>query len=100
MRSMTPQAAIRRNRSSTDVAVANASIWSACRPNTSSKNSGAFCVVMRLVSHESRGTTQRIESGSAPDCSSQMHASIAVLPAPSTTKRRGTPEWPATRLGL
>jgi len=55
----------------------------------STKNSGPFCVVMRFTTHESRGAIQRIASASAPDCISHTHASIAVLPAPITTKRRG-----------
>ncbi len=53
------------------------------------KNSSAGCVVTRLVSQESRGTTHVIVSGSAPDCASQTQVSMAVLPPPRTTKRRG-----------
>ena len=90
MRKTVPHASKRRNRSSTEVASARAVIWRNCPPMASWKNSGPFCVVMRLTSQLSRGTTQWMDEGSAPDCSSQMHASMAVLPAPSTTKRLGS----------
>ncbi len=71
------------------VAVANASIWSAWPPIASWKNSGPGWVVTRLISQESRGTTQVIASGSAPCWTSQTQVSIAVLPPPSTTNRAG-----------
>jgi hypothetical protein len=70
---------------------AKAAICSAWLPMDSSKNSGPGCVVMRLISQESRGITHWMASGSAPDWISQMAVSIAVLPAPRITKRRGSP---------
>ena len=39
----------------------------------------------RLSIHGSRGRTQQIASGSTPRASSQMQASVAVLPEPTTT---------------
>ena len=71
------------------VAVAKASIWSAWPPMLAAKNSGPGWVVIRLISQESRGTTQVIASGSAPLRTSQVQVSIPVLPPPSTTNRRG-----------
>ena len=55
------------------------------------KNSGVFWVVTRFTTHESRGTTHWIASGSVPELINHTHASIAVLPAPITTKRRAKP---------
>ena len=65
------------------------------------KNSMAGCVVMRLTSHESRGTTHWMASGGAPAPISHTAASIAVLPAPRMTKRRGRPPfcWPCHSCG-
>ena len=42
------------------------------------------CWNARSSSQASRGLIQRITSGGTPLSSSQMHASIAVLPAPMT----------------
>ena len=39
----------------------------------------------RLSIHGSRGRTQQIAPGSTPRASSQMQASVAVLPEPTTT---------------
>src|SRR3712207_6106250 len=67
---------------------------------TSSKNSGAGWVVTRLISQESRGTTQVIASGSAPDCTSHTQVSMAVLPAPRTVKRCGSSPAPLLSVPL
>ena len=101
MRSTEPKASRRKNRSSIEVALAKASIWSAWPPIDSLKNSGPGCVVRRFTSHESRGITHWMLSGWAPALMSQTPASIAVLPAPTITKRRGRPpsRWPCHSAG-
>jgi hypothetical protein len=66
-------------------------IWSGWLPIECLKKAGPGCVVRRLISHESRGITQWMASGSAPDWISQIAASIAVLPAPRITKCLGRP---------
>ena len=82
MRSITPASSSRRNRSSGDEAAAAACTVSAARPR---KVAGSGCTTARFSIQGSRGRTQRIASGSTPLSSSQMHASVAVLPDPAIT---------------
>ena len=82
MRSMMPASSSRRNRSSSEVASAAACIVSAAMPR---KIAGSGWTTARLIIHGSRGRTQQIASGSTPRASSQMQASVAVLPDPTTT---------------
>ena len=49
------------------------------------KIAGFGWTTARLSIHGSRGRTQQMASGSTPRSSSQMHASVAVLPEPTTT---------------
>ena len=46
---------------------------------------GSGCTAARLIIHGSRGRTHTIASGSTPRSSSQMQASVAVLPEPAIT---------------
>ena len=46
---------------------------------------GSGWTTARFIIHGSRGRTQQIASGSTPRESSQMHASVAVLPDPAMT---------------
>ena len=50
---------------------------------------GSGWTTARLSIHGSRGRTQQIASGSTPLPSSQTHASVAVLPDPTTTYCEG-----------
>ena len=85
MRSITPASSRRRNRSSGDAAAAAACTVSAAMPM---KTAGSGWTTARLSIHGSRGRTQQIASGSTPLSSSQMHASVAVLPEPTITYSR------------
>ena len=49
------------------------------------KTAGSGWTTARFIIHGSRGRTQQIASGSTPRESSQMQASVAVLPDPTTT---------------
>ena len=49
------------------------------------KIAGSGCTTARFIIHGSRGRTQQMASGSTPRESSQMQASVAVLPEPTTT---------------
>ena len=49
------------------------------------KIAGSGWTTARFIIHGSRGRTQQIASGSTPRESSQMQASVAVLPDPTTT---------------
>ena len=82
MRSMMPASSSRRNRSSSEVAAAAACIVSATMPR---KTAGSGWTTARFIIHGSRGRTQQIASGSTPRASSQMQASVAVLPDPTMT---------------
>ena len=82
MRSMTPRSSSRRNSSSSDADAAADSMTSAAMPR---KIAGSGWTSARLSIHGSRGRTQQIASGSTPRPSSQTHASVAVLPDPTTT---------------
>ena len=83
MRTSRPEASSRSNRSSMSAAWAPASasreIPSMIPPTCSSGWNWR-----RSWNQASRGRTQRIASGSTPLSRSQVHASTAVLPAPST----------------
>ena len=82
MRSMMPASSRRRNRSSSEVDSAPACIVSAAMRV---KIAGSGWTTARFIIHGSRGRTQQIASGSTPRESSQMHASVAVFPEPTTT---------------
>ena len=68
--------------SSGDAAPAAISRMSAAMPM---KIAGSGWTTARLSIHGSRGRTQQMASGSTPRSSSQMHASVAVLPEPTIT---------------
>ena len=55
------------------------------------KTAGFGWTTARLSIHGSRGRTQQIAPGSTPLSSSQTHASVAVLPAPTITYCEGAP---------
>ncbi len=82
IRSITPAASSRRKRSGSDAATTAASKMSPTMPVNSA---GSGCTTARLSIHGSRGRTQQMRSGSTPLPSSQMQASVAVLPEPTTT---------------
>ena len=88
IRSITPAASSRRNRSGSDAAAAAASTMSATMPV---KTAGSGWTMARLSIHGSRGRTQQMRSGSTPLPSSQTQASVAVLPEPTTTYWRRSP---------
>ena len=50
---------------------------------------GSGCTTARLSIQGSRGRTQQMRSGSTPRASSQMQASVAVLPDPTMTYSLG-----------
>ncbi len=53
------------------------------------KIAGSGWTTARLSIHGSRGRTQQMASGSTPRSSSQMQASVAVLPEPTITYCEG-----------
>ncbi len=80
-----PAASSRSIRSGT---LSAATIASSCRvklPQVFRKNSSLAWTLARSKTQESRGMIQRMSSGSTPCSSSQMQASMPVLPAPTTT---------------
>jgi hypothetical protein len=83
MRESRPLASSRSNMSSRSVASAPASTSSAI-PSMICPTWSSGWKWARWWNQASRGRTQRIRSGSTPLSSSQMHASTAVLPEPST----------------
>ena len=86
MRASSSAASSRRNRSSIPSHSTTALTWSARLRQNRAKCSAPGWKLARRSTHESRGTIQRIWSGSAPCWSSHTHASIPVLPAPTTVK--------------
>ena len=82
MRSMIPASSMLKNISSGDAAPAAISRVSAAMPM---KTAGFGWTTARLSIHGSRGRTQQMASGSTPRWSSQMQASVAVLPEPAIT---------------
>jgi hypothetical protein len=54
---------------------------------------GSGWISARFNIHGSRGRTQQMASGSTPRPSSQTHASVAVLPEPTTTYWLGARSW-------
>ncbi len=86
MRSITPAASRRRNRSSGHEATDAASMMSAAIPvNTV----GLGWTTARLSIHGSRGRTQQIDPGSTPRPSSHTQVSVAVFPDPTITNSSG-----------
>ena len=82
MRSVTPLSSSRRNISPTEHAPAVASMTSAARVVATA---GSGWTTARSSIHGSRGRIQTISSGSTPLSISEMQASVAVLPEPTTT---------------
>jgi hypothetical protein len=79
---VSPASSIRRNRWSGELAASAASMFSAA---VVKNTTGSGCTAARLSIHGSRARTHTIASGSTPFSSSQMHASVAVLPEPAIT---------------
>ena len=86
MRSITPASSSWKNTSSGVEAAAAASMMSAAVPRNTA---GSGWTTARLSIHGSRGRTQQMASGSTPLSSSQMQASVAVLPEPTITYSDG-----------
>ena len=62
---------------------------------------GSGWISARFSIQGSRGRTQQIASGSTPRASSQMHASVAVLPEPTTTYWLGaSSSWTRSLTGM
>ena len=82
IRSMMPASSRRRNRSCSVLDSAAASMVLATMPKNTG---GSGWTTARLSIHGSRGLTQQIASAPTPWVRSHTHASVAVLPDPTTT---------------